>query len=156
MKWYREPWPWLLMSGPAVVIAAGCVTMVFAFSARDGLVAEDYYKQGIAINRTLEREARAKSLALRGTLMLVPGALRLALQSPQPLPAQVRIIANSATRAGIDRVLTLRRDDEGIYVAPMAPLPEGRWRFIVETETWRMVSPVGDGDMGRVELSGGR
>jgi len=26
--WYREPWPWLLMAGPATV-----------------LVAEDYYKQ---------------------------------------------------------------------------------------------------------------
>jgi len=120
--WYREPWPWLLMSGPALVIAAGSVTMVFAFSGRDALVADDYYRQGIGINRTLEREAQARALA------------------------------SSATRAGIDRVLTLTRDAGGTYWAPMAPLADGRWRFILETDSWRVVSRVRDGDASRVEL----
>ncbi len=40
--WYREPWPWLLMSGPATVIVAGIYTSVLAFSGTDGLVADDY------------------------------------------------------------------------------------------------------------------
>ena len=51
--WYREPWPWLLMSGPATVIVAGIYTSVLAFSGTDGLVADDYYKQGLAMNKTL-------------------------------------------------------------------------------------------------------
>ena len=25
--WYREPWPWLLMLGPAVVVVAGFITL---------------------------------------------------------------------------------------------------------------------------------
>lgn len=150
--WYREPWPWLLMSGPALVIAAGSVTMVFAFSGRDALVAEDYYRQGISINRTLEREAQAKALGLRGTLVLDAGAVRVALESTKPLPERIRLTANSATRAGIDRVLTLTRDADGTYSAPMAPLADGRWRFILETDSWRFVSRVRDGDASRVEL----
>mgnify|MGYP000916835605 FL=1 len=44
--WYREPWPWLLMSGPGLVVIAGVVTAWIAFSGADGLVADDYYKQG--------------------------------------------------------------------------------------------------------------
>ena len=51
--WYREPWPWILMSGPAAVIVAGAFTIWIAFSGADGLVTQDYYKQGLAINRTL-------------------------------------------------------------------------------------------------------
>jgi len=38
------------MAGPAAVIVAGFFTMALAFRTEDGLVAEDYYKQGLAIN----------------------------------------------------------------------------------------------------------
>src|SRR4051812_31343236 len=41
--WYREPWPWLLMSGPAIVVVAGCLTAGIAWKSDDGLVADDYY-----------------------------------------------------------------------------------------------------------------
>lgn len=39
MPWYREPWPWILMSGPAVVVVAGCVTAVIAIRTADPMVA---------------------------------------------------------------------------------------------------------------------
>jgi len=42
--WYREPWPWILMAGPAAVIVAGIFTMTLAYRTEDGLVADDYYK----------------------------------------------------------------------------------------------------------------
>ena len=153
--WYREPWPWLLMSGPALVIAAGTVTMVFAFTGRDALVAEDYYAQGIRINRTLQREARAAELGLRGTIVLDPGSVRVTLESTQPLPRQIRLTASSATRAGMDRVVTLARDGAGIYSAPMAPLANGRWRFVLETDAWRLLSHASEGDATRIELRPG-
>ena len=28
--WYREPWPWIMMAGPAAVVVAGAVTMWLA------------------------------------------------------------------------------------------------------------------------------
>ena len=52
-SWYREPWPWLLMMGPAIVIVAGFYTLWLAIQSNDGLVADDYYKRGLAINQTL-------------------------------------------------------------------------------------------------------
>ena len=39
--WYREPWPWILMAGPAAVIVAGAVTIVLAVASHDPIVAED-------------------------------------------------------------------------------------------------------------------
>jgi hypothetical protein len=59
--WYRQLWPWLLISGPATVLVAGAITMWIAFSTSDGLVADDYYKQGLAINKRLAREDAARA-----------------------------------------------------------------------------------------------
>ena len=30
--WYRQPWPWILMAGPAAVLVAGAITTWIAFS----------------------------------------------------------------------------------------------------------------------------
>ena len=43
--WYREPWPWILMAGPVIVIVAGAFTMTLAFTHQDELVATDYYRK---------------------------------------------------------------------------------------------------------------
>ena len=60
--WYREPWPWLLMSGPAIVVVAGIITTVLAVRTHDGLVVDDYYKQGLAVNKDLSRDLAAKKI----------------------------------------------------------------------------------------------
>ena len=38
--WYRHPWPWILMAGPAVVVVAGALTAIIAFQGADPLVAD--------------------------------------------------------------------------------------------------------------------
>jgi hypothetical protein len=42
--WYRHPWPWILMSGPAIVVVAGIATTVIAVTTADGLVSDDASK----------------------------------------------------------------------------------------------------------------
>jgi uncharacterized protein len=58
-RWYREPWPWILMAGPAIVVVAGIYTAFLAVTTNDGLVAEDYYRRGVEINRRLSGEERS-------------------------------------------------------------------------------------------------
>lgn len=53
-SWWRFGHVWLLIAGPVAVIIAGIVTVYLALSRPDPLVAEDYYRQGIEINKTLE------------------------------------------------------------------------------------------------------
>jgi hypothetical protein len=50
--WYKEPWPWILMAPPATAVLAGIATVWIAVASADGLVAEDYYKQGLAMENT--------------------------------------------------------------------------------------------------------
>ena len=38
--WYREPWPWILMAGPAIVVVAGFTTLVIAVRTADPIVSD--------------------------------------------------------------------------------------------------------------------
>src|SRR5512140_1636724 len=77
--WYREPWPWILMAGPAAVVVAGFVTAWLAVRSDDGLVMDDYYKEGLAINKTIGRSETAERLGIHAELFLVDGRVRVLL-----------------------------------------------------------------------------
>ena len=62
--WYREPWPWLLMAPPVASIALGIVMWTLAAQTDDGLVANDYYKRGLAINQKVKQAAAKRELRL--------------------------------------------------------------------------------------------
>lgn len=59
--WWRHGHVWLVIAGPALVVVAGIATLVLALRMPDPLVAPDYYRRGVEINRTLAQE-QAKSL----------------------------------------------------------------------------------------------
>lgn len=137
--WYRNRWPWILMAGPAAVLVAGAVTAWLAVASSDGLVAEDYYKQGLAINKVLAREEAARAQRISATIVLQEGVLRVTLtgQAPEALFAHLA----HATRSGHDQRLRLAPAGGGVYEAELPPLPAGRWRIAIEDPraTWRIV-----------------
>jgi hypothetical protein len=63
--WWTHGHVWLLISGPAAVVLAGLVTAWIAVSTPDPVISQDYYRQGIEINKQLARE-RAMLPALQG------------------------------------------------------------------------------------------
>ncbi len=140
--WYREPWPWLLMSGPAIVIVAGIATAIVAFSGADGLVADDYYKQGLHVNRQIARDQAAFELGIGGEVMLLPGRVRVTLRSTGPLPDRFTLRLAHPSRASEDRVLYPARMPDGAWEAPLQGLPASQWRVIVETEKWRVAAQI--------------
>lgn len=137
--WHREPWPWILMSGPATVLVAGAITSWIAFSSADGLVAEDYYKQGLAINKVIAREQASRQLGIGAEVQVKDGKLQVRLQGESPEAIFVHLA--HATRAGNDTRLRLTRVRGELYEAALAPLPAGRWRVVIEDPQgrWRIV-----------------
>jgi hypothetical protein len=137
--WYRHRWPWLLISGPAAVLLAGAVTTWIAFASADALVAEDYYKQGMGINKRLEREDTARRLGVAAQISFKDEVLRVELQGQAP-PALFVHLAH-ATRGGHDVRLRLAPVSPGVYEAALPALPPGRWRVGIEDPqgAWRIV-----------------
>lgn len=139
LPWYRHAWPWILMSGPAAVLVAGTVTTWIAFATKDGLVAEDYYKQGLAINKVLQKEDAARRLGVSAELAVDGPTVRIRLRGEAPEAIFVHFA--HATRAGHDARLRLARTGADAYEAAMPPLAPGRWRAVIEDPRgrWRIV-----------------
>jgi uncharacterized protein len=140
--WYREPWPWLLMAGPAIVVVAGFVTLGMAIQSFDGLVADDYYKQGKTINRTIARDTHAQQLGYRADVALpaAGGSVKLMFPGNAPDVRELRLGLHHPTRGGLDRELILARDADGTYSAAMPVLEQARWKIVLDDSKreWRL------------------
>ena len=65
--WWKFGYVWLVISGPAAVVLAAIATVWLTLAYPETLVAEDYYRRGIEINRTLAAgQAQALAPALQG------------------------------------------------------------------------------------------
>ncbi|MCX7171291.1 MAG: FixH family protein [Proteobacteria bacterium] len=146
LPWYRHRWPWILMSGPALVVVASFVTLWLAITSSDGLVTEDYYKQGLAINQTLALNERAQKLDLEAGVSLKLDSISVRIGSRQPgfmPPPQLRVTVSHPTRAGLDQSQLLTLAD-GRYTGKFRLPAAGHWVVLLEDDarTWRMMGNV--------------
>ena len=139
--WFREPWPWILMAGPATVVVAGAVTIWIAFATSDGLVADDYYRRGLAINQELKRDQAALDRGVAADIERSGGVLRVRLRLREAPPPALFARLLHATRAGHDQRLRLAPVAAGVYEADLPALPAGKWRLVLEDPRgeWRVV-----------------
>lgn len=63
--WWKYGYVWLVISGPALVVVAGFYTLWLAVSSPDPVLAEDYYQQGLDINKTLDAPDKSLTPALK-------------------------------------------------------------------------------------------
>lgn len=155
VPWYRQLWPWLLIAGPAIAVVAGFATLWLAIRSDDGLVADDYYKQGLAINRTLQRTALGAELNIEAIADVAADGLvvvRLTGDGALAAPPAIRFTLGHPTRAGADRKVTLLREGDGRYSGRIAPVEAGRWQIRVETDAWRLPAVETDGPLVGVRL----
>lgn len=144
--WYQHRWPWFLMAGPALVVIASFITLFLAIKSDDGLVTEDYYKKGLAINQTLKMSERARGLGLQAGLTLTLESIRIRLNATVPnfeMPPRLRVTVSHPTRAGLDQsqMLMLQGDRySGHFKLPAA----GHWVVLLEDEakTWRILGNI--------------
>ena len=65
--WWKFGLVWLVIAGPVLVVFAGIATVWIATRTPDPVVAQDYYRRGVEINKTLAAQ-RGKAMlpALQG------------------------------------------------------------------------------------------
>ena len=140
--WYREPWPWLLMAGPALVVVASMITLCLAIRSDDGLVVDDYYKQGLAVNQTLTRDRTALARGYKAELVwdAASSRVRVTLSGQQVLPPLLQLRIVHPTHAGLDQRVRLIAVGAGAYEAAIAAPRAGRWLVMLEDEgrSWRL------------------
>ena len=62
--WWKEPWPWILMSGPFAVIIACIVTIVLAMqSYGDQTIVDGGLKRGLVVSKPAVSAEASKASA---------------------------------------------------------------------------------------------
>jgi hypothetical protein len=153
--WYRQPWPWFLISLPAVAVVGSVATAVVAVKTNDEVVAADYYKRGLAINDEIKRADRGAALGITvqiETAGLRAGdavTLRLAAKQPLPPEAVVRIAVAAAGASDLQPALVLARVTQsadgrqatfsGAWREDIGGEKSGKMKeVVVESSTWRV------------------
>ena len=154
-RWHQEPLVWLLVAIPLSSVVMGGVLLWLSIASYDGLVADDYYKRGLEIDRVLARDDAARRLGLEGALRIGAGGTRLRLDAAAQgfrSPAALDVDLSYATRAGMDRRVRLMRLAPGDYAGPVVDLPAGRWYVQAATGEWRITGTLDTPGSGRVSL----
>ncbi len=142
--WYREPWVWFVLGIPATAVMMGALMLTLAGRGFDGLVADDYYKRGMQVNRAIERDRAAAAHGMRGTVEVdaAAGTVTVLLEGEGGFtaPPEIELAFHHATRAGLDRTVTLRLRGEDSYGGPWQALETGLWNVSLGTAEWRLVA----------------
>jgi len=141
--WYKQFWPWFLIALPGSVVIASIATIIIASHNPDGVVVDDYYKAGLAINRNLSLEQQAHQLDIKSTLQLTDNGheAHLDVHMQDHIGATTLLLRFlHPTLPDKDQHITLRRASATTYRGKIQPLSKGKWNVIVSSETpsWRI------------------
>jgi hypothetical protein len=140
----RSPWPWLLATGPALVVVASLASAWLAISRNDTLVADDYYKLGLSINRKLAATATVVPAPGATIVIAASGDVRVRLTQATPTPAHLRLtVVRPGERSG-QHAVTLDRRDGVDFVGTLPDVAAGRRIVTLEGDTWRLPVTVID------------
>jgi hypothetical protein len=145
VPWHRVPFVWLLIALPFAAVAGGFTTLWLALRSDDGLVVDDYYRRGVEINRTLDRDRAAAARGIMAEIRIDNEGreARIALTlAPAKPPARLQVQLLHATRKGHDRRVTAAPDTAGDYRVPLAGLVPGHYYVELAAGDWRLVGSL--------------
>ena len=147
LPWYRYKLVWMVIAIPAASVVAGMYLIYLATNTDLSLVVDDYYKKGMAINQSLQRDKAAATLGLSARLAVEDSGnmVRLTFNKGalEDYPDNLSLHLQHATHAEHDQVLNLSRAPEGQYIGYLKQtIREGVWHISLSTPEWRLVERV--------------
>lgn len=145
--WYRQFWPWFLIALPALSVIGGVSALVIAVRNADSVVADDWYKRGLAINLDLERERVAADLGIAAAISVDPDAhaVRITLEGGGTDSEDSLTLALShPTQQRRDTALRLVRGPDGVFLGSTTAELHGRWyaSLVPDHGAWRLAGAL--------------
>ena len=137
--WYRQFWPWFLIALPGSVVIAGLSTLYIANLYSDDLVVDDYYKDGLAINLELSKQAAAQALGINAEIQVLERRAQVRL-SDQVAPQDLVLRFSHPLEADRDFNVTLIELAPGLYQSSLPTELAPNWHWTLESENgkWRL------------------
>lgn len=133
------------------MVVAGLSTVYIANRHADDLVVDDYYKEGLAINRQLEKKQLAAELQLHASLSFQSDTVTARVSGAVDDPT-LRLSLSHPLEADRDFTVPLSRVGPGVYRGALVRDIGPRWHWTLEStqeHRWRL-----DGAVNRSEIGG--
>jgi len=136
--WYKQFWPWFLIFFPLTAVIGSMITIKIAFTDIDGLVKDDYYKEGLAMNQNKARKRYAENLGLeaQGHINTDTGTLTIVLNDAAiGHYDKLNVSMIHPTRSHNDMSIPIQKSGNNIYIGHMNLDPKpGHWWFRLSPE----------------------
>ena len=148
--WYKQFWPWFIITLLAIAIVASLNMVFLAFTTTDSLVTDAADGMDVVAERHLAAEGLARDLGLDATLNidLESGAITAVLQSGADgeWPNALSLEFSHPTNAGRDVEIALAAampdaDGNPVWAGHFVSIPSGRHYVVLtpeESAEWRL------------------
>ena len=146
LPWYRYPFLWLAILLPATSVVGGLTLLYIAIVNADTPVVDEWYKEGRAINRSVEQERLAARLGIRLELAQVGAGIqaRLSSEAGIPMPDTLNVSLRHPTLPERDVTLALEHIEGALYRSDGTLPHDGRRAATVTAsgDHWRLYQTV--------------
>lgn len=146
-SWFREPFMWLVVGIPMLTVVAGLSTVVIASRHSDPVVADEFRKEGLAIQHDPARDLAAARVGARAEATITPTQMTVNVTlAVGDAPGALVAVLSHGTRAELDRLVVLDRGPDGHYQATFESLEPGHWyvELSPRDRSWRLRSDFTD------------
>jgi len=140
-KWYKQFWPWFLITIPFISMILGGMIIYLAVTTENSMVSDDYYKEGKAINQSLKKSNMARQLNLVAGLSIDGDTVRVIFkQALPPDSAAIKLDFFHATLEEKDFFVMLTQNAEGGFSGVLPGEVDGKWRLTLTPfdESWKI------------------
>ncbi len=144
LPWYRQFWPWFLIALPALSVVFCVACLIVAVRGADSLVREDWYSNGLHINRELHRDREAMRRNILASLQVDEhGDLRVDVQG-QGVAEEPQLVLDLGhpTQSRRDMSLPLAHQRDGSFAVHLPPGLAGSWYAVLTSPSrdWQLRS----------------
>lgn len=142
-SWYSYPLVWMMIAIPFSAIIMGVVMIWLAVGTQDGLVVDDYYKQGLEINEDIHRDRRASELMLNADIRFDNRTRVIHVQFDKGdlafYPEKLQLHVQHATREDSDIRVLLDHGIDDQYIGHSGEaISDGIWYFEIADDDWKL------------------
>lgn len=143
--WYQHFWPWFIISMMIAVVIAIAITVSLIIKNPVSMVVDDYYNEGRAINRQLDKLNQAAVLGLAVEVSFEDTLINVAFI--QGVPADktaIRLRFYHPTLDSRDFEILVPHASQGRYRADIPHRLDGHWRLDIEPfdGQWRLSQQI--------------
>ena len=138
--WYKQFWPWFLISLPAFVVVAGINMVFIAHEGADDLVVDEYYKEGLAINRKLEKIQLAAELGISARVAIAGDEVVVSTEGPVTAE-RLDLLLSHPLESDRDFQVALVQSTPGHYRGRLSASVAPRWHWSIlntSDQPWRL------------------